>query len=177
MNKLAPYKLTFKFRPGKENSRADALSRLRPVDGVKCKEDDRVGLAAIEVDTDDVGMRLFDAIDKDELSSRQREDPVLGVIIDRVKSGIGNKLGNVLIDGVLMEKKIPGIDGHRIMVPKSLVGTLMKGVHDKNGHQGVDRVIARINLKFNWPGKYRDVRSHIRSCEVCNMCKLGDGKV
>ena len=54
MNKLAPYKLTFKFRPGKENSRADALSRLRPVDGVKCKEDDRVGLAAIEVDTDDV---------------------------------------------------------------------------------------------------------------------------
>ena len=127
MNKLAPYKLTFKFRPGKENSRADALSRLRYVDGIKCKEDDRVGLAAIEVDTDDVGMRLFDDIDKDELSIRQREDPVLGVIIDRVKSGIGNKLGNVLIDGVLMEKKIPGIDGHRVMVPKSLVGTLMKG--------------------------------------------------
>ena len=72
---------------------------------------------------------------------------------------------------------MPGIDGHRVMVPKALVGTLMKGVHDNNGHQGVDRVTARINLKFNWTGKYRDVRSHIRSCEVCKMCKLGDWKV
>ena len=63
------------------------------------------------------------------------------------------------------------------MVPKSLVGILLKGVHDNNGHRGVDRVIVRINLKFNWPGKYRDIRSHIRSCEVCNMCKLGNGKV
>ena len=90
-------------------------------------------------------MRLFDAIDKDKLSISQREDPVLGMIIDRVKIGIGNTLGNVLIDSVLMENKIPGIDGHRVMVPKSLVGTLLKGVHDNNGHQGVDRVIARIN--------------------------------
>ena len=38
------------------------------------------------------------------------------------------------------------------MVPKSLVGTLLKGVYDNNGHQEINRVIARINLKFNWPG-------------------------
>ena len=58
---MTQYKLTFTFRPGKENSRADALSRIIPVDGGKCKEEDKAVLSAIADDKDDVGMRLCHA--------------------------------------------------------------------------------------------------------------------
>ena len=54
----------------------------------------------------------------------------------------------------------------------------MEGVHEGQGHQGIERCTWRVNLAFNWIGKYRDIRNHVNSCSTCNKSKTrGDGKV
>jgi len=39
---------------------------------------------------------------------------------------------------------------------------ILKKYHDASlrGHQGVERTLRRIRLKYNWPGITRDVKEH-----------------
>ena len=50
-----------------------------------------------------------------------------------------------------------------------------KVVHDDNGHQGIDRTVARISLKFTWVGRYRYIKEYIDKCEICQVSK-GEGR-
>ena len=40
------------------------------------------------------------------------------------------------------------------------------------GHQGIDRTIRRIRLKYNWHGLTKDVERYIAKCEFCQKNKL-----
>ena len=62
--------------------------------------------------------------------------------------------------------------------PKSLIRTVLEGVHGGQGNQGIERCILRLNLVFNWIDKYCDIRNHVNSCPTCNKIKTrADGKV
>ena len=43
--------------------------------------------------------------------------------------------------------------------------------HDESGHQGVGKVLARIQERDTWPGIKRDVVNHIKQCLTCQQAK------
>ena len=43
--------------------------------------------------------------------------------------------------------------------------------HDESGHQGVGKVLARIQERHTWPGIKRDVVNHIKQCLTCQQAK------
>jgi len=51
---------------------------------------------------------------------------------------------------------------------------ILKEYHDApiGGHQGIERTLRRIRLKYNWPGITKDVEEHIKRCELCQKNKL-----
>jgi len=51
---------------------------------------------------------------------------------------------------------------------------ILKEYHDApiGGHQGTERTLRRIRLKYNWPGITKDVEEYIKKCELCQKNKL-----
>ena len=47
--------------------------------------------------------------------------------------------------------------------------------HNASGHQGVGKVLARIQERHTWPGIKRDVVSHIKHCLTCQQTKHPTG--
>ena len=41
----------------------------------------------------------------------------------------------------------------------------------ESGHQGVGRVLTRIQERHTWPGIKRDVVNHIKHCSICQQMK------
>ena len=48
--------------------------------------------------------------------------------------------------------------------------------HDQEAHQGVNKVTARIQQKFIWPGRHSAKKKWIKSCHVCQI-KKGKAKI
>ena len=62
---------------------------------------------------------------------------------------------------------------NKIMVPLSLIRIVLEGVHEGQGHQGIERCTWRVNLAFNWIGKYRDIRNHVNIVQHVTKVKQG----
>ena len=118
MARLADYDITYKYRPGKENVVADALSRVRNIGNgdteIKEYDDDEVELGLVET----VSM-----MERDKLRIEQNNDSVIRkALLIASKNGYVGRL--VVRDGVLYEKR-EGYDD-RLMVPSSLVGEVLR---------------------------------------------------
>ena len=76
-----------------------------------------------------------------------------------------------LRDGILYRNSGPGgIPGlEQLVLPRQLRPVVLKLAHDipMAGHLGRKKTTDRILQRFYWPGIYRDVRDHCRSCEQC----------
>ena len=100
----------------------------------------------------------------------QKADVKLKEMVDKMIR-IGYSKRYIMEGGILSEKKEIAVSGRRLMVPRKWVNSILEGLHDQNGHQGVDRTLARIGLTYNWIGKYADVRNYIAGCITCNIAK------
>lgn len=57
------------------------------------------------------------------------------------------------------------------VVPKAIVGKVLRGVHDEAGHQGQQRTLYLTRQRFFWQGLERDVREYVRCCRRCVFSK------
>ena len=60
-----------------------------------------------------------------------------------------------------------------LVVPRVMIKEILVGLHDKNGHKGIDRTVSLINSRYTWKGRYKDVKEYILKCEVCQISKQG----
>ena len=51
-----------------------------------------------------------------------------------------------------------------IVMPQLFQHEILYRAHDESGHQGVGKVLARIQERHTWPGIKRDVVNHIKRC-------------
>ena len=58
-----------------------------------------------------------------------------------------------------------------LVVPRVKIKEILVGLHDKNGHQGIDRTVSQINSRYTWKGRYKDIKEYILKCEVCQISK------
>ena len=58
-----------------------------------------------------------------------------------------------------------------IVMPQLFQHEILYRAHDESGHQGVGKVLARIQEQHTWPGIKRDVVNHIKQCLTCQQAK------
>ena len=58
-----------------------------------------------------------------------------------------------------------------IVMPQLYQHEILYRAHDESGHQGVGKVLARIQERHTWPDIKRDVVNHIKHCLTCQQTK------
>ena len=58
-----------------------------------------------------------------------------------------------------------------IVMPQLYQHEILYRAHDKSGHQGVGKVLARVQERHTWPGIKRDIVNHIKHCLTCQQTK------
>ncbi|MES9903532.1 MAG: reverse transcriptase domain-containing protein, partial [Sedimenticola sp.] len=62
----------------------------------------------------------------------------------------------------------------QVAVPRVLREDVILSFHDcqaGGGHRGFDKTYASIRFRYFWPNSYRDIYSHVQSCEKCQTSK------
>ena len=123
------------------------------------------------------------------LVDRQNEDANIGPLIqkmvhpeDKVEfTEKGERLWRIrknleLKEGLLIRKhKLSAgrLPIEQIVLPDSMKEMVLESLHDDilSGHLGVKKTLARIKLRYYWPGYIDDVEKWCQSCMVCQKRK------
>ena len=84
-----------------------------------------------------------------------------------------------IVDGILIHKyqsrgkRKPTEDRFIIQtaLPKGLRLKVMEEFHDHNGHFGVRKTFAAIQVKYYWPRMYQEIVDFVKSCDSCQRAK------
>ena len=195
---LANYDLEVKYKPGRENKCADALSRTVPVKevvesvmGSLPKEDleSAVDVRAVTV-SENNHPAVFPSYCKQQLQQFQLESPVINEVmklkskgcktdkiqhaaVKEVKSWLREWDNLQLEEGVLYRVRDDKIHGQimQYAVPEEMRPEILDMLHEKWGHQGISRTLALIYSRCYWPGAKTDVKCHIKKCFRCTVSK------
>ena len=72
------------------------------------------------------------------------------------------------VDGVLYRNTV--LDGQQtlqLVLPPNYRATVLKHLHDDQGHQGRDRTLSLGRQRFYWPGLEADVQHKVKTCVLC----------
>jgi hypothetical protein len=158
------YNFTMRYRPGEENTVADALSRA-PVESI--------------------------ATSVIHLRQLQQEDPLCSAILRVLEGGtLPDDLQGTRIQEETRRylKKIAGwgvikdgcayidLDGSReplLVTPKKSRYELLRAAHSSRfaGHGGEGKTLRRLRLRYWWPTMAADVAEFVKTCEVCQKSK------
>jgi transposase InsO family protein len=185
---LADYNFQITYRPGKENQKADALTR-RPGDRPEGFEDDRQKQMSRTILTPDkihpdirgsdlapieLGQEEHDIAER--IRQAQAQDPLCRELRSHLERGgrIHNSISLAhcdVSDNLLryMEK---------VWIPEELHARICKEVHDQPmvGHPGIAKTLALLKSRYYWPRMDRTVARYIRNCHVCRRSKSTNDK-
>ncbi|UYV65964.1 hypothetical protein LAZ67_3006014 [Cordylochernes scorpioides] len=65
----------------------------------------------------------------------------------------------------------------KIIVPPSLRGTLLQRAHRDFNHPGISQMTRLIAAQYYWDGMTNDIRTHVRTCSVCQLVKPPKGPI
>ncbi|UYV63155.1 hypothetical protein LAZ67_2003305 [Cordylochernes scorpioides] len=81
----------------------------------------------------------------------------------------------ILTDKDLMTITRRGVT--KIIVPPSLRGTLLQRTHRDFNHPGISQMTRMISAQYYWDGMTNDIRTHVRTCSVCQLVKPPKGPI
>jgi hypothetical protein len=146
VGKLLGFDFGVEYKPGAQNTVADALSRRDTPEGV---------LLAVSAP-------CFDYIGR--LRHEHTSDPALVAL--REELAVGSRGAPwALVDGLLT------YDG-RLFIPahSPLLHEIMAAVHG-DGHEGVQRTLHRLRRDFHFPDMRKVVQEFVRACSTCQRNK------
>ena len=162
---IAEFNVEIKYRPGRQHSNGDALSRA-PLESVNT------------VQTEEANS---DTAAHDDMSSQQRDDPKLQAIIEYLDSGVlpaDEKLAKRLVmecsrftiqDGVLFYVDAARENSLRIAVPVNSQRKLLEEIHggSLSGHFAPRSMYNILARQYWWEGMYGDVHHYCHACLTC----------
>ena len=78
------------------------------------------------------------------------------------------------VNGVLVQEGRQSLDGFmlpQMIVPKALILSTMRLMHDSAGHLGPDKTAIKALDRYCWRGLRRDIRRYVASCPVCQLVR------
>ena len=154
------YKICYK--PGKEMTLADSLSRLPSVNDQK----------TIDLDVK-VCMVQFSGDRLSQLRKATQEDPMLSEVIECVLNGFPTSKRHMSLearqfwdfrdelaieDGILLK-------GNQVCVPSTLHQPFLNDIH--KGHLGITRCQQRARSTLYWPNMSKQIENIVNACQVC----------
>lgn len=196
---LASFDLQLRYRSGRSNANADALSRQNPavsvvqslLPGTAITESLRQAL--VPEFTQGASQALISVLPSytsADLLSLQQADPVLEKALSfwrqkrRPNPGERKQLSKqVLIligqwdrlveqEGVLYRRVFRREGGEemlQLVLPTCLHQDVLTQAHQGHGHQGIERTTELLRLRCYWPGMTADI---VRWCQECERCQL-----
>ena len=182
---LMDFDLTIKYRSGKLQTHADALSRY-PVDKPETEEIDEgrfLSLAALtaddahlELDSKDAHIELLWAEKTDyfqKLRAGQMLNSTWRYAFECCENG--GQLGNFVIqDGLLyLQSTKFGETFQRLCVPEFARHKILRTFHNQtdSAHLGVNKTTNKITKRYTWPKMHHDIRKYVLSCGDCQSRK------
>nr|ATA66765.1 Pol [Haliotis discus hannai] len=190
---LSSFNFDIKYRPGKSNADADALSRLPQPEtedmaatSVKaicnrCQTPiyvESLCLSAEIIQDDDNNKQNIAVMSLRDWRKAQDKDPVLHKVIAGIHQGnmpedipvaLSREFNHLLLcHGVLYRVTVQdGVEKKQLVLPANFIKVVLTGLHDDIGHMGRDRTLALCRDRFYWPGMAKDVDQWIKTCDRC----------
>ena len=170
---LSEFNFQIVFRPGRNNGKADALTRMPdslpagPHDE-RSKHQHQVILTPdrVQIRVNAIEESLFNRVHK-----ANRGDPQCEEYRQAIQKGErtlhGTDLGRCrVIDGALFKNGL-------LWVPPCMHVEVLKEIHDQpaSNHPGVTRMIDLLRRHYYWPGHTKTIKRYIRNCHPCQRSK------
>ena len=210
---LAEYDFEIKYRSGKTNTVADALSRnpMEEEDSyVTTQEELKAHINEIEgstnlpnqliatMNTDPKEMmRTFQQLQETTMSwplpklqEMQNDDPTIRKVKELLEADhkprygaykndtkdvkqLISKWDQLVVEEDVLKRTIEqdGEEQKVIILPKALTTMVMEQLHDKTGHQGIERTTQLIRQRFYWTNMITEIENY---CKKCKRCKIAE---
>ena len=164
LSELEEYDYSVCYKPGKQNTKADALSRAHT------KNDDLTAFETIfddKVYTIDIDGKPF----LEQLVQEQNNDPVIGPSKRLIASGGTVTEGRLKrVSNQLRQENDVLTKSGRPVLPASLRRFVVSKFH-KIGHFGTEKLHALIKDRFYWPNMFAYLHKFVQSCHICQQTK------
>ena len=194
---LANYDFRIFYKSGKTNVEADALSRI-PQDNYTVLDTPTIKAIMNVVtytDWSDYNFHPTNLVckstqivihkkSKDDWKIEQENDPIIGPVIEAIKSKTSDTTGfsdeskwllrgrscllfccgllyRKIFNGQLQENKF------QFVLLKTYWKQSLEACHDNMGHLGIERTTSLLRDRFYWPTMIEDIEYHIKSCPRC----------
>ena len=198
---LASFNFEIRYRSGKSNTNADALSRLHPpravdleilISGTQLPPPLKQALQAREPAAYQAAVQALPQHLPVDMGELQRADPViLDVLVfwqqkrypsyeERRRLSppalvLLKQWGRLIEQAGVVYRQVSRSDGGeavlQVLVPAALKDKVLTEVHQNHGHQGVGRTLELLRQRCYWPGISSDVRRWCQTCERCQVAK------
>ena len=196
---LANFDYQIRYRPGRDNTNADVLSRLPtagdPVPATDPPPPEGDGLMVVIIEAPGA---VGDALpagwgwDPGHWQTLQQQDPSLSAIRDYLAQGalppaperkaqsqrVQQLLGQwdrlSVKEGVIwrtVQDQLTHEPCHQILVPQEQIKPLLEAYHNQAGHPGQERTLSLVRRRFYWPQMESSVSAFVQSCPRCTLHK------
>ena len=162
---------------------SSSLVQLKDAGVTRRSSEEIVGVKRVEEHPEEVDVPTVEVV-----SEQQKRDQDIGPVIERLQGRQGVKLtrrgeqlwrkrGKLgLLDGLLIRyhQLKGGLSSiEQVVLPGCMRQMVMESLHDSEfaGHFGVKRTLARVKLRYYWPGYMEDVEEWCKTCVVCQERK------
>ena len=170
--------ITIEHIPGHKNKAADCLSRLPFVPRKRNDNPLKDEIAHVTTDTDtDSAFCPLCEVELTDTKGMQKSDhhcKRIANLLENPKSKFHERDSYGYDDsGILYKVNIEkGREYKATVVPKVLVPTVLKEMHDHFGHFGVGKTYSLIKRYYYWPKMIRHIQAHIDACSLCRREKM-----
>ncbi|KAI3352779.1 hypothetical protein L3Q82_019358 [Scortum barcoo] len=186
---LAAFDFSIKYRSGRSNRNADALSR-QYVSGLQAVAPILPGTVVPlslqqsptlssrqEAMASQSLVSVLPAHSASDLCSLQRDDPFLKeVLVFWQRNAPPTSVGfawwrRMVFFFRQVFRSDGGEESLQLLLPVALKQDTLNQLHQEHGHQGIERTTELVRQRCYWPGMSSDIKSWVQQCERCQVAK------
>ncbi|XP_035796548.1 retrovirus-related Pol polyprotein from transposon 412 [Amphiprion ocellaris] len=198
---LALFNFDIRYRSGRVNRNADALSHQHPSDapdmkamlpGTSLPEPLQQALRLEEADATQAAIAALPHYAPSNLCQLQQADPVIQEVsvfwtqkrrpshtehqqLSPRALALLRQWDRLVEKSGIFYRQVYRPDGAaailQLLLPAALKEEVLTEVHQRHGHQGVERTLELLRQRCYWPGMSSDVAQWCQSCERCQVAK------